>query len=174
MSNEMKIAISGKSGCGNSTVSHLVAEKLDLDLINYTFKSMADEMGLSFREVCDLAEEDSKYDKHLDDTQMALAGKARRCVLGSRLSIWLLRDATVKVYLFASPEIRARRIAEREGTDPAETMTDMQERDRRDARRYLKLYRIDIDKYDFVDLVIDTDRMDQFTIADTIVNFCSK
>ena len=143
MSNELKIAISGKSGCGNSTVSRLVADMLDIELINYTFKTMADEAGMSFKEICDLAEEDSKYDRQVDDTQMAMAKKAGRCVLGSRLSIWLLKKATVKVYLYASAEIRAKRIAEREGTTPEETIEDMLERDRRDARRYLNLYRID-------------------------------
>ncbi|HEY9053576.1 MAG TPA: hypothetical protein VIO60_02025, partial [Rectinemataceae bacterium] len=31
------IAISGKSGCGNTTVSRLVAKRLERRFINYTF-----------------------------------------------------------------------------------------------------------------------------------------
>ena len=61
MLNDVKIAISGKSGCGNSTVSGLVAKRLGLELINYTFKSIAEEMNISFAEVCRRAEEDSSY-----------------------------------------------------------------------------------------------------------------
>jgi len=36
----MKIAVSGKSGCGNTTISRLVSEKLELSFINFTFRSL--------------------------------------------------------------------------------------------------------------------------------------
>ena len=52
----IKIAVSGKSGCGNSTVSRLLAEKLGLKLINYTFHDMAEEAGIPFEEFCRRAE----------------------------------------------------------------------------------------------------------------------
>ena len=51
------IAISGKSGCGNSTVLHLVAEKLGYEPVNYTFRSMAADMGISFEELHKKAQE---------------------------------------------------------------------------------------------------------------------
>ena len=35
------VAISGKSGCGNSTVSRLLSDRLGVQLINYTFRRMA-------------------------------------------------------------------------------------------------------------------------------------
>ncbi len=49
------IAISGKSGCGNSTVSGIVARKLQFDLVNYTFKNLALERGMTFEMVMDLS-----------------------------------------------------------------------------------------------------------------------
>ena len=55
---KIKIAVSGKSGCGNSTVSRLLAEKLGLKLINYTFHNMAEEAGIPFEELCLKAEND--------------------------------------------------------------------------------------------------------------------
>ena len=70
MSSNVKIAISGKSGCGNSTVSSLVAERLGLVLVNYTFKSIAEELGISFAEVCRRAEEDTSYDYQVDNRQV--------------------------------------------------------------------------------------------------------
>ncbi len=33
----MKIALSGKSGCGNTTVSGMIAKHYGLEFINYTF-----------------------------------------------------------------------------------------------------------------------------------------
>ena len=164
----LKIAISGKSGCGNSSVSRIVAEKLGLRLINYTFHDMADEKGMEFEEFCKLAEQDFSYDRELDRKQVEMAEEGN-CVLGSRLAIWLLEDADLKVYLEASPETRAARIAQREGGNLEEKMAETQRRDMRDNARYKKIYGIDNDRYDFADLIVDADDNDQYEIADIIV-----
>jgi len=165
---KVRIAISGKSGCGNSTVTKLVGKRLGLRVINYTFHDMAKEMGVTFEEVCELAEKDPKYDRHLDDTQVTLAKEAG-IVLGSRLAIWLIEDANLKVYLSASPEVRAQRIANREHANLEFTYEEMMKRDRRDRERYIRLYDIDNDDYHFADLILDTDSMDQHEEADRIV-----
>src|SRR6056297_4004390 len=99
----LKIAISGKSGCGNSSVSRIVAEKLNLRLINYTFHDMADEKGIDFEEFCRMAEQDFSFDRELDRKQVEMAEEGD-CVLGSRLAIWVLDKADLKVYLDASLE----------------------------------------------------------------------
>ncbi len=156
MSSELTLAISGKSGCGNTTVSTLLAQRLGLRLINYTFHNMAEERGLPFEEFSRLAEEDDQYDLYLDRHQVELAS-AGGCVLGSRLAIWLLPRASLRVYLTASPEERARRVALREGLDPAVARQAVEKRDNRDRNRYLRLYHIDIDDYRLADLVVDTE-----------------
>jgi cytidylate kinase len=164
----IKIAISGKSGCGNSTVSRLVADTLGLRLINYTFKDMAAERNMEFEEFCRLAEQDLSYDIELDKKQVELA-RSGDCVLGSRLAIWLLEDADLKVYLTASPRTRAARIAQREGGTREEQLKATLARDARDHARYLKLYGIDNDRFDFADLIIDTEKLDQFEVVEKII-----
>jgi cytidylate kinase len=168
MSNELRVAISGKSGCGNSTVSRLVAERLDLRLINYTFRNIAADMGITFEEVCRRAEEDYSFDRELDRKQVEMAMEGS-CVLGSRLAVWMLKEADMKVYLFASPPIRAERIRKREGGRFEEVFREMEERDARDSKRYKKIYGIDNDSYDFVDLIVDTDSLSPEEIAERIV-----
>ena len=168
-----RIAISGKSGCGNSTVTRLVGKKLGLRVVNYTFHDIAKEMGITFEEVCQLAEKDPKYDRYLDDTQVALA-KEFGIVLGSRLAIWLIEDANLKVYLSASPEVRAQRIANREHANYELTYDEMMKRDRRDRERYIRLYQIDNDDYHFADLIIDAHLLDQHQISDRIVEEVNK
>jgi cytidylate kinase len=167
MSNELRIAISGKSGCGNTTVSRLLSERLSLQLINYTFHDMARELGLSFEEVCRLAERDNQYDLSLDRHQVELASQGS-CVLASRLAIWLLEQAQLKVYLYASPEVRAGRIARRENQPPAQALREVNERDERDRQRYLRLYEIDVDDYGFADLVVDTEQLDVDQVVERI------
>jgi cytidylate kinase len=164
----IKIAISGKSGCGNSTVSRLTAKRLGLRMINYTFHTIAEEKGLEFKELCLLAETDPHWDHYLDKRQVELAAPGS-CVLGSRLAVWMLKDADLKVFLDAPLDVRAGRIQKREGGSLETVLEETRERDRRDKNRYLKLYNIDHDKHDFVDLVIDTTDLTPEGIVERIV-----
>ena len=134
----------------------MVADKLNLKFINYTFRTMAKEKGVSFDELRQMAEESTAIDMELDKKQVYLA-KEGNCVLGSRLAIWMIADADLKVFLTASPAIRAGRIANRENSTLEEKIKETEDRDQKDSARYKKIYAIDTDKYDFADLVIDTD-----------------
>lgn len=155
---EFHLAISGQSGCGNSSVSRLIAERLGLKCINYTFRSIAKEDGISFEEVCKRAERTNDDDFRVDRTQLRMA-KEGPSVLGSRLAIWLLTEADLKIYLTASPEIRAGRILQREGGTLKQKMEETIARDVRDHSRYLKLYNIDNTDYSMADIVIKTDKL---------------
>jgi cytidylate kinase len=165
----VRIAVSGKSGCGNTTVSKLVSEALGLRFINYTFRNLAGEKGITLEEMLALAGADDSWDKELDTRQVALAHENGGCVLGSRLAIWMLSDADFKVYLTASSETRARRIMKREGGTLEAVARVTADRDRRDRERFLKIYQIDNDRYDFADLVIDVNELGPKEIAERII-----
>ncbi len=169
MSNSMRIAISGKSGCGNTTVTSLLAERLSIPMINYTFRNLAEDRGISFHEIRKQAEESDDIDKYLDAHQVELAMAVPSCVLGSRLAIWMLADADLKVYLLASEEERARRIHARESGSIEEKIRETEERDRLDRARYQRIYGIDNDDYRQADLVINTDVYTPTEIVDQII-----
>jgi cytidylate kinase len=169
MKKDIKIAISGRSGCGNTTVSKMTAEALNLRFINFTFRTLAQERGLDLKKVLELAANDDSWDREVDTRQVALAREEGGCVLGSRLAIWMLQEADVKVYLNASAEIRAGRIVNREGGRLDEVAAFTEERDRQDHARYLRIYDIDTDDYSFADLVIDTGNLTPEKITDLIV-----
>jgi CMP/dCMP kinase len=170
----LKIAISGKSGCGNSTVTQRVADRLGYRRVNYTFKDMAREEGVTFAELCEMAEHDSRWDTRLDRRQVEMAREGDT-VLGSRLAIWVLDDADLRVYLDAPPEVRAQRIRKRNietGEKPTNfetVLTQTVERDQRDHDRYLRLYGIDNDDFAFADLIIDTTGLSAEEEADLII-----
>ena len=165
----IRIAISGKSGCGNTTVSRMVAGDLGLRFINFTFRSLAEERHITLREVMEKAALDDSWDREVDTRQAALAREGGGCVLGSRLAIWMLPEADLKVYLAARPLTRARRIMSREGGSLETVARFTAERDRQDRERYLRIYRIDNDDYHFADLVVDTDDLDPDEITALIV-----
>ncbi|MCQ2593249.1 MAG: AAA family ATPase [Treponema sp.] len=171
--NEVRIAISGKSGCGNTTVSGLLAEKLGVKLINYTFRQLAAEKGMSLKEVIEAAKNDDYYDKYVDSHQVELA-LAEPCVLGSRLAIWMLKEADFKIYLYASDETRAGRVFNREGGDLEEIKSFTSMRDSEDTRRYKEFYNIDNNDYAFADLIIDTGKYNPEQIVALIVDELKK
>jgi len=167
----MRIAISGKSGCGNTTTSTLVAERLGFPLINFTFRNLAQERGVDFWEFCRMAEHDDSIDRELDTRQVAMAMEQEHCVLGSRLGIWMLKDADVKIYLTASPEERAARILKREGGTFDQRLRQTLDRDANDTARYKRIYGIDDTKPDGADLVIQTDELTSDAVAQIIIDY---
>jgi cytidylate kinase len=166
---KVKIAISGKSGCGNTSVGEMLAAKLGLTFINWTFRSLAEQRGIPFEKALELAQVDHSWDRDVDTRQVELAREADGCVLSSRLAIWMLKDADIKIYLCASPIVRAARIVKREGGDLAEKARFTEIRDRHDHDRYLALYNIDNDRYDFADMVIETDNLGVEEVVEKIM-----
>ncbi|MCQ2248623.1 MAG: cytidylate kinase family protein [Treponema sp.] len=151
---DVRVAISGKSGCGNTTVTTLLSQKLGVKMINFTFRQLAQEKGLTLEQVIENAKTDDSYDIAVDTRQVELARK-EPCVLGSRLAVWMLKEADLKVYLKLDDDVRAARIFNREGGDIEKIKAFTAMRDSEDSRRYKKLYDIDNNDYGFVDLVID-------------------
>ena len=169
MKENIKIAVSGRSGCGNTTVSKMIADVLGLRFINFTFRTLAQERGVDLKKILELAAKNDDIDKEVDTRQVHLAREDGGCVLGSRLAIWMLKEADFKVYLDASAEIRAQRILNREGGSLEEIAAFTAERDRQDHGRYKRIYNIDTNDYSFADLIIDTGKYDPQQITDLIL-----
>ena len=168
LNKDLRVAISGKSGCGNTTVSGMLAEKLGIKLINYTFRQLAEEKGMTLKEVIDAARDDDSYDKYVDKHQVELALE-QPCVLGSRLAIWMLKEADFKIYLYASDDTRAGRVYNREGGDLQAIKDFTAMRDREDTARYKEFYGIDNNDYQFVDLIVYTDDKNPDQILELIL-----
>ena len=171
---DAKIAVSGKSGCGNTTVCHILADTLGLRFINFTFRSLAEEKKLELSEILALAEKNDSWDREVDSRQVEIAREGGGCVLGSRLAIWMLPEADIKVYLTARPETRAKRIYNREEGDLQDIADFTAARDQQDHDRYMRIYNIDNDNYSFADLVIDTDNLNPSEIAELIIKELKK
>lgn len=161
------IALSGKSGCGNTTVGRLVAEKTNYHFINYTFRNLAQEWDVSLAEVANQAKNNPDIDRLIDTKQTELA-RSENSVLSSRLAIWMLPEALLKVYLFAGEEVRISRILKREGGDLKIKKSETLKRDEEDSRRYQSLYGIRVDDYGFADIIINTENFIPEEIASII------
>lgn len=179
----MRIAISGPTGCGNSTASSLVSQALRLKRYNYTFHDLARELKIPFPRLHELAEKDSKYDYLLDKKQIAFSLKEKDCVVGTRLAVFLNAIAPklkmqkpkfdLSVWLTAPVEVRAKRIAERDARAFEEGLGEVVYRDSSNSERYFKLYGIDY-RMPRGCLKIDTSRLSAEQAAGMIIAAAKK
>jgi cytidylate kinase len=162
------IAIAGPIGVGKSTVAEGLAARLGYRVISggEVFRDLARERGISLTEVNRLAEHDPTLDRELDRRQAELA-RAGNCVVESRLAGWMV-DADLKVWLRAPVEVRATRVARREGLAVEAARADLVERERSEWARYKASYNIDIDDLGPYHLVIDTTRWSAEIIVDAL------
>lgn len=164
----MIIAISGMSGSGKNTVGEIVAKKLGMRTIEYTFKDYAKEMGIDLMEFQKMARKDEKIDKEFDKRQVTAANKGN-CVITTWLGPWMVKKANLRIWLDANEETRARRISGRETMTKAQALAHLRKRDKDNVDRYRKLYGIDIRSREIFDIIINTEKFSPEEIADAIV-----
>jgi len=172
------ITIGGGPGSGTTTVAGVLQEKLGIKYvyIGDLFRIMAQEKGLSLEDFGDYVYSHPEIDKQLDSAQVDIARQGD-VILEGRLAGWILDQEGIpalKVWLMASPMVRAQRVAEREGKDMELVKEENQKRETQERERYLKIYGFDLDRKKIYDLVIDTDDLTPEQIADIICNEANK
>jgi cytidylate kinase len=156
------ITISGLPGSGTTTLSRLVAEQLGLERVpgGEVFRLMAAEAGMSLADFGIHAQSHPEIDRELDRRLEERASEGG-CVVESRLAGWLAHRAdlpSVRVWVDCADEIRAERVAVRDGTTPAQALVDNEERAAVEHRRYLTVYDIDLRDRSIYQLVLDSSR----------------
>ena len=153
----MIIAISGLVGSGKDSVAKMVAEKLTIRHLNFTFKDAARKLGIPLMEYQEYAKKKVSIDKEFDD-MVVDETKKEDCVTSTWLGPWLVKDADLKIWLDGSPDARARRISGRDGMTLAEAMDHVRKRDAHNRARYKRLYNVDIfEDRSVFDLIINTE-----------------
>jgi len=162
------IAIAGPIGVGKSTVARGLAARLGYRSISggEVFRDIARARGISVIDVNKLAEQDSTLDRELDERQRELA-KGGNCVVESRLAGWMV-EADLKIWLRAAVDVRAARVARREGQALDSARAELVERERSEWARYKRLYNIDTNDLSPYHLIIDTSYWNADAIADTL------
>jgi cytidylate kinase len=167
----MRIAISGHSGCGNTTATTNVGKALDIQIINYTFRDLAKELNLSFDQIHTSANADLIYDYLTDLVLIRNALANESIVVGTRLAAWLM-NADLRIWLHAPLETRAARINLRESEKQAsyeQTLYKTLKRDEQNKKRYLRLYGLDIDDHSDFDITINTEKLTSEQVSGLIV-----
>src|SRR5258708_8505244 len=102
---ELRIAISNQTGRSNTTPTHNVGAPLGLQVVNYTFRDLGGDLGITFDEIHTRANGTKVFD-YLTDLVQIRASLRPKVVVGSRLAAWLVA-ADLRFCLHASLEQRA-------------------------------------------------------------------
>jgi cytidylate kinase len=103
-----------------------------------------------------------------------MAEKEENAVVEGRLSGWMIKNANLKVWLFAKPEIRYERIAKREKKDISVVKQETRQREEIEKSRYSKFYGIDIDDWTIYDLIINSGSFQAEKIVNIILEALRK
>lgn len=166
------ICISGMTGSGKSTVAKRLAEKYGLNYFSggNALRALAKEEGYTSdakgwwetSEGLNFLKQrmgDPVFDKKIDKKLLELAVEGN-VVLDSWTVPWLLKDG-FKVWLEASPQVRAKRVVTRDSMSIEEALKALTEKDERTRQIYKNLYGFDLgnDLAPF-NLVLATDDLD--------------
>lgn len=177
----MQIVISGTPGSGKSTVAKLIAERLKLKYyaVGELQRRYAKERKISIAEFMRTAENYPMLDREIDNMQEELGKQEDDFILDSRLGAFFLPNATLKIFLTAKPEIRAKRIwgdkrQEETAKTPTALLEKMDARDASDDMRFEKLYEVSYKDPKLYTVTIDTSALDPIQVVEKIITLIPK
>jgi len=182
------ICVCGMAGSGKSTLAKRLAEKYGLRYFsggdalkalameegykNVDYGWWESEEGMRFLE---RRGKDQEFDEEIDRKLLELA-KAGNAIFDSWTMPWLLEKG-FKIWLEASPEIRAERIARRDHMNPQEALKALRRKEKHTKSIYKKLYGFNLgEDYNPFQLILDTNRLEAeevFQALCTVLNNCA-
>lgn len=164
----IKICISGFASSGKTMLGELLAERLNILHVKESYKDSTngDEEIISLLKELS-AKNDKKFAEDFDNRVKALADRGN-CVITTWLGPWIIKDATIRVWLNASVEERARRRAKKNNTEYANTIEFIRSYDKLTISHFENVYGIDITKHGIFDLELNTEKLSTDEIVEVI------
>ena len=172
------ICLSGKAGSGKSTLGKKLAKVYGLKYVSGgdTLKNLAHNLGYNnidegWWETNEgqqfLKERQSSldFDRKIDNILIGMAKKGD-VVIDSWTIPWLIKNnSCIKIWLEATQELRAQRVANRDGISLQKAYKMIKEKDKISKQIYKKLYGFNFgDDFSPFDLVINIEKFDSIEI----------
>lgn len=179
------VIVSGMPASGKTTVAKIIAERHNLRYLcgGDMLKEMAiargyelsgdnwwdTETGMKFLEERKISD---RFDHEVDERLVKAVEKGGVSIT-SYTAPWLAKNG-VKIWLKASAEARAKRMASRDSMSYSEALEIVKKRDAENSELYRKMYGFEIDKdLSVFHLVIDTDNLSKESVVE-IVDYAAK
>ena len=168
------ICISGLTGTGKSTIGREIARLYGLKYVSggEALKKKAGELGYAVakpgwwegpegRRFMLERLKDPRFDREVDEWLLRLSREGK-VLIDSWTIAWLIEEGVgFCIWLYASPEVRAKRVALRDGLSIKEALEALREKDARTREIYKRIYGFDLWDLRPYDLIIDTDNLDK-------------
>jgi cytidylate kinase len=185
MKGNIVICLAGLTACGKSTVAKRLAEKYGLQYLSggSALKELAIKMGYGTEEkgwwetsegmkFLEHRLHDSSFDQKVDEQLLQWAQRGN-VILDSWTMPWLSKTG-FKIWLEASPKIRAQRLAKRDNITVQEAENAVAEKDRKTKQIYERLYGFKLgEDFSPFDLILDTDRLNAdevYEVLDLVID----
>ncbi len=167
------VTLGGPPGGGKSTAGRRVAETLGLTYrsAGEVFRAEGQRRGLDVEAFGHYAEQHPEVDVDLDRAMQAFWRPG--FLLDSRIQGPLCRRAQVPVHdlvVTASLDVRAGRVAARDGQGPAEARRRIEDREASERLRYRRQYDIDL-ATEVPDLVVDSSQLAPDAVVAEILDY---
>lgn len=151
----MIIAISGLTGSGKTTIGERVSKALNIRYIYTSHKQ-------SVEKIADVVKFTKKatpeFERSFDDMIAKLASR-QDCVVTTWLGPWLIKKATIRVWLYAGLDARVKRKMKEVSMPYPKTRRYVVEKDRVNIRKYKKIYNVDMNDQGIFDICINTEKL---------------
>ncbi len=167
------VAVGGPPGSGKSTVGRKLAEALAATYVSAgdQFRAEARRRGLDLEAFGRYAERHPEVDRALDESMRSFWTPGH--VLDGRIQGPLARRAGVPVryvVIDCDAEVRAARVAGRDGISPTEAARRIAEREASEARRYWAFYGVDL-RQETPDFLVDSTRRSPDEVVARLLDF---
>jgi CMP/dCMP kinase len=167
------VTIGGPPGSGKSTAGRRVAAALGLEYVSAgdRFRAEAARRGMSLEAFGRFAEAHPEVDRDLDRAMQAMATPGR--LVDGRIQGALCRRAgraVLAIEVTAREDVRARRVAGRDGATADEALRAIRAREASERARYLAWYGIDL-AAEPAELVVDSSERDADAVTAAITEF---
>lgn len=175
---KITIALSGPPGSGTSSIAKGLAEKLEIKYFSpgQIQKSYSDTKKESLAALkvwqTDLGKSEKFHRDVIDKMQIEMAKKGNIIICG-KLSIKILEGlADYKIWIQTPLEIRAERVAKRDGMPVKEVMKIISDRENLERKEWKRIYGFDyFDQKKLADLVVDNSNLSLEEAIDKIFQF---
>lgn len=164
----MKICIGGLGSSGKTSIGEMLSKELNIEHISESYKKSAngDEDLLSMLKKLQ-KDKDTEYAKKFDN-EIIKKAEGKDCVITTWLSPWLVKDATLRIWIEADIEERARRRAKLNGMNYADALKFIEVYDKTNAEYFKGLYGIDIHDHSIFDASLNNGKLTQKQIIEVI------